>query len=97
MRERIDLPKGHFALIRTDPFDMTPRFPGQSGDRPGQIAIFTPDGASCGVAPLAMVGHVTLDYTADGDEVTLGRPRQAAWTLSTCRVRYTDLYRDLER
>jgi hypothetical protein len=66
---------------------LIPVMPGQSGDHPGRITIYTKDGRSCGSAPVEMVWmthNLRWDLAGKPREVLL--VARAKWDLDACSV-----------
>jgi hypothetical protein len=90
---RAESPDGGFeAVARTAPMALLlPVMPGQSGDHPGRITIYTKDGRSCGSAPVDMVWMIQ-----DLRWYPAGKPREASlvagakWDLDACSVAVYD-------
>jgi hypothetical protein len=72
---RTGSPDGAFEAVATTARInlLIPVMPGQSGDHPGRITIYTKNGRSCGSAPVAMVWMIQ-DLRWD----LAGKPREAS-------------------
>jgi hypothetical protein len=82
-------PDGAFEAVATTARIslLIPVMPGQSGDHPGRITIYTKDGRSCGSAPVDMVWMVhdlRWDLARKPREASL--VARARWDLDACSV-----------
>lgn len=93
-RERLVSPDGRFeAVIRTGFSLRVFAAIGDAGSQPGHVTIYDRETrASCGTAPVGMVGAVTLDWNLERGYASVARPREALWDLEACTVRFDDLY-----
>ncbi len=82
---RVTSPDGRFYAVASFPMwqSYVPMMPGQSGDKPGYITIYTADGRSCGRTAVEMVSFIRdLEWGTGRAEIRL----VAAWDLSQRRV-----------
>jgi hypothetical protein len=86
-------PDGAFEAVATTARInlLIPVMPGQSGDQPGRITIYTKDGRSCGSSPVDMVWMVhdlRWDLARKPREASL--VARAKWDLDACSVEVYD-------
>lgn len=61
----------HTAIVQARRFrQFQPSMPGQSGDKPGRLALFAVDGRFCGAIELPMV-NLAYDLEWDGSQVSI--------------------------